>query len=727
MNKTKKSLKLFMSFVLALSFLVAPFSWSPKNQTASSEPSSDIQIIDNNMLNYVTISTDGQSLSAESIKTIDTNSDGKADTSYVFTNRSATLIFEPFTYGYEASFDSSNFYQPTYLDVEITKLESEPNFPANFEVNDNSYTYSISGDNKITITAPNNTSSFTESAFVSMLPDTSTTRTFRFITSYTLKSDAPNSAFSFIPFNSRANATKATQYTVNFERPIVNFKNDDVTLFTCKGLDIGNTPFTSAKIERELSYENVKFQITNNDYTENNPLYFDINHDGFIYTFKLFSKTYGSDELLFVEYYDEQKSKNKESLATVLDEEGNVKTIVDVSPVYKYDGATTNFNMFSIEFENPGRYEIFVYDETYRLKLKDNNFYSTSFYIKTNDSLTSHTAFENAYAIMQKYDDEGNLSDYIVSGSTQNSDVKVTLKNLDFYFEHDAVINSFTPTDAMPELNIIEIIETVYTGGLNEPVSTFYNIDEIKEMLSQSPDLVFECQKDAFYQIFIYQYEFKNGSYVKKPVNYYQQFTISKQPKIQFTYYIVDENNDRIQKPNSNQFETDVDKGDTPFTTVPKNYKINIDSKMNIVRYFSSSTPSKKTYPLNKTYLNEFTINYAMQSVKIEQIDIIDPDSDKVLKVLGVKFLGVGEIKVDVTVNSLTKTYTIQSGEILQFEDYGTYSFSIQDSMGTVGATVIKYTKPVSTSAILLIALVGVIVLAIVLFVISSRGKLKTR
>ena len=423
-------------------------------------------------------------------------------------------------------------------------------------------------------------------------------------------------------------------------------------------------------------------------------------------------------------YFDEQKQINKQSLATKLDENGNVITDVD-SPVYKYDGATTNFNMFSIDFNKSGRYEIAIYDETYKLKLNDNNFYSTSFYIKTSDSLNSNSAFENAYAILQKYDNEGQLSDYIVTGSTQNNNVQITLKNLSFYFENDEVINSFTPTEQTPELNVVEFIKTTLTGSLNVPVSTYYSVDALKKELEKSPDFKFECSEDAFYEVNIYQYQ-KNaaGSYSIKNTTHYQ-FTIVKNPKISFTVFKVDENNDRIPIPGTDRFETEIKEGDVPYVTTPVEYKINIDSEMQVLRFFSSDNPGQKTFTLGKTYLNEYTINYAMQAVKIEKVDVMDGDA--VLKMLGIKIQGIGDIEVEVTVNSQTQKFTVKSGDVLEFENYGKYSISVKDSMGTTGSLVIDYSKPVSTSAVIMIVLVGVIVLEIVLFVIASRGKMKTR
>lgn len=728
MNKLKKSLLFCLSFVLALSFVATSFPAQKEKHTFSAPANN--QLINNTLLSFVSISTDGQSLTSNEIKNIDTNSDNKPDASYVFVNRTATLNFEPLNFSYTATFNPSYFYESTEQIV-IEKLASDISFPSMFTYNEIVYTYSINGENNLTITNTKTNRRFSGGDFIKYDPltDTETTRTFTIITSYTLKSTAPNTSFSFIPRNSTANANGANQYTINFERPIVNFKTDNVTLFTCKGLDVGNTEYINNKIEKELSYENIKFQITNNDYTENNPLYFDINYNGFPYTFKLFSKLYdGTDplyegkELLYVEYYDLERVGNNCSLASGFDKDGNFTAI------YKYYGPVEDkvFNTFSIDFNKTGRYELSIYDETYLLNLNDYNYYTTSFYIKTNDGANDDSAFDNAYAIMQSYDDEGNFLDYIVSTSTQNNNVQVTLKNLAYYFENDPVINSFIPTENTPDLKVVEFIEATLTGSLNDPVSTFYTLSQLKEMLETSPDIKFNCENDSFYKINIYQFK-KDGELYKIKDTTSYQFTIAKQPKIIFTSTKVDKNYDPIPKKGEKSFETETKEADIPFKTTPVNYRININSKMEFMVFFKNPSASK-TAILDKTYLNEYTINFAMQMVKMESVKVLEPGTtDSYLNVLAIKFSGIGEIKVKVTVDSSTTEYTITSGETLIFEDYGVYSVQMEDSMGTTSTSTFKFLKPVSISAIILIALVGVVVLAIVLFVISSRGKLSTR
>lgn len=723
MKKSKKTLLFFMSFVLALSFLIAPFP--QKQKIACSAPSdNDIHIIDESLSNYVTISTDGQTLTKDEIKNVDSDLDGELDTSYVFSNRTVTMTFEPLVYSYNATFDSRYFYKTT-REITVTKLASDPEFPLLFTDGETEYSYIIDGANNVTITNTQTTRTFRDSDFFTYNPanDTETTRTFTVVTAYTLTADAPNTSFTFIASNSSDNASKVNSRTINFERTVTDFKTEYVTLFTCVGLDVGNTPYTTPEIEKELSYENIKLQITNNDYTESNPLYFDINYNGFAYTFKLFSKLVGADELLFVEYYDNQRNSNNQSLATKLSEDGTV-----ITPIYKYYGPVENkeFNTFSIDFKKTGRYEIAFYDETYLLNLKDYNYFSTSFYIKSSEG-----AFENAYAIMQNYDDEGNFSNYIVSGSYQNANVQITIKNLLFYFENDEFIKTLTPEEA-DVVPVVELIEAKLTGSLNIPTSTPYTVSEIKELLAETPDLKINCENDSFYKIVIHKFQRNGDGSVPTKVdnsiaNTSYQFTIVKQPKISFKVTKVDENNDPIPIPGTKEFETEPKEADIPYALTPVDYKLNINSNMEFSTFFKNPSTTRTTV-LDKTYLNEYTINYAMQLVKIERITVYEEGStDTVLKVLGIQFFGVGDINVKVTVGAITSEYTVQTGETLIFENYGVYKFTITDTMNTTTTAEFSWLKPTSVSAIILIGLVGIIVLAVVLFVISARGKVATR
>lgn len=778
MRNFKKLSLICMSIVLAFSFLISPFPRTTKNLTTTAADN-EIQLIDNNVLNYVTISIADKVLTTDNLKHVDSDNDGKLDTSYIIANNSITLEFKPLEYSYSTNFSSisSNFYTPDPVKIELTKEADEAAFPNTFTYKEQEYTYSISSINgEITVRNNKNNTSISGSELIS-INDDGNKRTISIITSYTLKAEAPNTKFKFSANSSNA-ALSTIEYALNFERPVVNFFTKNIAYFVAYGQDMNDQILKNNKLQDELSYENVKMQLTNNNYTENNPLYFEINHNGFIYTFKLYNKEISSQKLLFVEYYDDQRKANNISLATKLDEEGNVSG----EPVLAFNADGTS-NMFSFNFNKTGRYEVSIYDSTYLLlknqreivetevvnedgtketkitiiEPEDNkfnyNFFNTSFYIKTTDEEDTNAAFKNAYVTMQSYDDENNILEYIVSKATNqvadeqgefnnvkgdteitptlNNNVQIKVKNLLYYFENDEVVKNFTPIETQKELNLVEFRKTIFTSSSHKPESKLYSKQELQKLISEDGDLTINCEDDAFYEIIIYRYD----SHYKLVEQNIYQFTIVKQPKTVYTYFKVDANHDPILNDEGKK-ETDDYETKLLYQTEPIDYSININSSMDFSIFMCDKSFDELTISqfqdltynsvnLSKTYLNEYTITYAKQAVSIEEVEFGE-DSENEGK-LGLQFFGIGEIIVKVTVNSVTTTYVVKSGDTLAFEEYGTYSVSIEDSLGTFNTLVFKHSKPINTSAIILVVLVGVIALAVVLFIISSRGKVKTR
>ena len=54
-------------------------------------------------------------------------------------------------------------------------------------------------------------------------------------------------------------------------------------------------------------------------------------------------------------------------------------------------------------------------------------------------------------------------------------------------------------------------------------------------------------------------------------------------------------------------------------------------------------------------------------------------------------------------------------------------TISFTDSMGTIGSGVFEYEKPPNTSSTLLIVFALLLVAGIAIFIVSARGKMKTR
>ena len=800
MKKIKKFLLYCITSLLAISFILAPFPNKTHMSHAADETIVEQPLINDNVLRFVTITTagkpkengeqTGEILTADKIKSIDSNGDGTIDTSYIFAKGGkVTLTLQPLEYKYVLDYNASHFYAPTTENIVINKNVITNTFPTTFTYKGTTYSYSKNSEDELIITNPKENTNFSGSALISM-SETENTRTITITKSFSWKSGSPSTKFSFIAGNNSVSMGN-NKYVLNLELPIVNFgstglTSDFVTSFISTGLDADSTPQKSYLLEPGKSFEKLDFKITNNNYTEINPLYFDINHNGFIYYFKLFSKKINGEDLLFVEYSD-SVSENNQSIASVINSETGEAT----TSIKKYKNGTTDFNQFSLEFSKTGRYEISVYDETYLLGLEYNNYYSTSFYIKTSGN-SSDLAFDNAYAIMQSYDDtpdeDGNRQyiDYIVSKPTTkinnelstsesssgdsdvarrkrlitvtlNTSVEITLKNLSDYFKNDEIIKNFSPTEETPELNVVDFVKITLAGSSNIPVITSYSVSKINEILNKEDNtqknFTIDCTDDAFYEVIVYQYgvtvdgEGKKTYFRKSNRSY--QFTIVKQPKISYTYYLTYNEDTDVEVPDTenggmktvhyskndpkydaveNVYETDIYSAVTPYTTETRRYSVNINSDMDIIVKFSETpTDFIANKNIQKTYLNEYKIDYAMQSVKVERTKVMIEGTSNEKKVLALQCFGVGDITVEVTYNSQTKNFVVKSGEILEFEDYAVYNVRITDSMGTTTTASFSYLKPVSVSAIILIVLVGVIVLAVVLFIISSRGKVKTR
>ena len=280
-----KKLKKIISFCLILVFALPVFliNLGTKDKAFAAAPQ--------NL--YATISVSGQVLNEDSLQVID-------DVTYVVTNSATTITFQYLNYNYMVELsDPSNFHAST-IDIVLEKDTDTGLFPTIFEIDDKTYQYQIVDGAIIIYDTPNYIIAGTIPVLHSNNGDllsyteTADTRTISIIKSYTLDESSPNSTISYTVYRHETEVSgESNEYdpiVVKFERPVVNFSSGDAISFECVGLDVGSDPFIDTKIPREHSYANVKLSFTNNDYTENNPLYFDINHNGFIYTYKLYSK-----------------------------------------------------------------------------------------------------------------------------------------------------------------------------------------------------------------------------------------------------------------------------------------------------------------------------------------------------------------------------------------------------------------------------------------------------
>lgn len=494
-------------------------------------------------------------------------------------------------------------------------------------------------------------------------------------------------------------------FNFNFVKPITKFVNQDepIVKFYCYGHDAGESSsgYSPTWLPSERIYNNVSIEFIRN-YSETNPLFFNINLNGFTYYYKTFIK----DNQLYLQYTDETLVKNATTGKNTIES-------VTTDNIYSiFEGALSEENTFAIEFNEIGRYQIEFYDLTFdeNLSLEENylnnaNYYSTSFYIY-DDTKT----YENIYMVSESYEN-GQPKDYIISNSAQtatlNSDIRTTFKNLYFLSREDF------------EQIKITVTKTLFTGSVTSTVTEYHhqNNEFMNNCYENNKDFYINLTEDARYKISVY---YGNGSTPLLTTSY----EVVKQPKTLF----------QVGNEGDPYYDRYVE--EKPFTKTEKYYQVPLSSEIKLNISYTNNKgdliiETEENSTFKKTYINEFTIFFGISQINIERYKRIveDGNDSSEATTLDIKIKAVGSIDVAVTFNGKTTYYKFSEKEnkVLSFSEYGTYSIHVVDEMGTAKSASFTYEKSLNTSAIILIVLSSVIVLAIVAFILFSRAKVSTR
>lgn len=720
MKKFKSLLFLVLAVIAACAFYICE---SPlKTTKLTSAEFSDVPFT-SSVFNHISLSQSGQVLDSSKLQTV---TNGEKNTTYVITNKAVTINFKTPLNSYikiSNTTISDNFYR-NEIKVKLDKADGV--IPDTFMFKGNTYYYDIrtvsetdyifiySDENK-TRTITNSKDSMLirynlEENFIEIFITTSfATNEIGFVDE--LGNPTETSFFNFTVSN--------TEYSINFQKPVVNFFNstEPVVMFNTFKTDPDGNPYPLEKsIPVEQVYQKLQISFINNGYTEHNPLYFNINFNGFVYNYKLYTKVYNGENLLFVNYIDEYTSisekisyNNSKNLATTFmtDEDGNV--IMDgenpmiQNSIPAYNLVTGETNEFSLIFETTGRYSIEFYDSTHILGINNANYYSTSFFIREEGENIS--PFQNVYIVGQTISDSGILDDYIVSDSTLNKSVKIIIKNL-ADLGKDASGNEVKLSDVLENI----IVKTTDFGiDYVKTEETIYKPEDIVSKLIDN-DLHLEFSKDAYYQIIINPKQTDPENKIK-PILYY--FTIVKHAKTTF------------------RFKNELREASGPYKTEIHNYVNPIADEILLKIKFSDSA-DEDSIKLNKTYVNRFQIKFGIKSVKIEQFTPTPANEDeKIPAGLYLKVYGVGDITVYLTFDGKTETLTLNSetgNNIISRTEYGKYKIKIVDSMGTESQEMTyEFKKEMNMSAIILVVLSSIIAAVIIIFVMRARGKVATR
>lgn len=667
----------------------------------SSKAESSAEVLGSGAFSYISLSQAGQVIDSSKLTTID-------DSTYVITNNSVTITLKPLQYRYRITADSNNFFKYT-KSITLERDAETSQFPASFEFDGRTYYYAI---NNTTISIYTSQLTTTSSPIVTSgtsdlisFEETDNVRTIHITTAYTSTSEGfvdeegAESVSCLFRFS-----IGTSSYSLNIQKPIVNFFNltEPIVMFnTFKTDDHGDAYPAEKSLAPDQIFNKLQISFLNNDYTEGNPLYFKINYNGFVYDYSLYSQDINGENLLFVNYSNEDTNYNYNNSAflasaTSLDENGNIFAIENQKVFAKTE--SDDHNQFSLTFNKTGRYDIEIYDSTYLQNMSNPNYYSTSFFIREEGEEIK--PFENVYIVAETLDDNNEHIEYIVSNSVLNNITKITVKNLGD-FGKDSSGKDLTLADVIEN---IQVLTTDFGIDRVDTVTKTYTVDDILNSLENN-DFVLNFTNDAYYQIIINP---KDENLNK--LHYI--FTIVRNAKTTFTF------NDEVYEATT-LYHTDI-----------RYYTNPIKSEIDLIVKFT--TTEENAINLKKTYVNTFIIKYGVKAVKVEKYTPSTKDDEKVPVGLYLKVYGVGDITVYLTINGKEQepiTLNSENGNnAIDLVGYGTYSIRIVDSMGTESQTMTySVKKGLNTSALVLIGLSALLATIIIVFILKARGKVATR
>jgi len=656
---------------------------------------------------------------------------GKSNHAYILANDATSVTLLPFKHKY--SFSLTNEALTNYFNIHITKITIEKNTEDYnnkcFTYNGVVYYFALIAPSNLRPSNPNEPQpTVTYMAFYNTPPISASSASLvtslntsaityeetedgvviRIIDSFSLKkSDSKNPVEFSIGIDGdtyRITFLKTVVRFANAENPVASFRTyKDFNVET----NMYNYDETDNWLQKEQTFTKLDFSFLNDkyEYLEDNPLYFNINFNGFLYEYKLYS----SDGYLFVNYTDKEKlkqlNKKEDEVLTQAEKDLVITELATIKKVYidkdfqtgqdveriEYETEVDLHSIFTLSFTYRGRYEVEIFDDTHRLGFENANYYKTSFYIK-DDTTSADSIFDNIYILAQTIDEELNPIEYIVNGATLNNSVTSIIKNLS-----DFSVDGITLTDIISK---VDVTYTEFGNSDNLPTTTTYLPDQINELIKDTNgDLKFSFDVDGYYQVVVYNVA------LTRTIEY--NFTIVKHAKTTYTIDGV------------------THEATTPYKTIVENYS-NIISNSDPIRFtvYYDNVEAISEKKLDISYLNTYQIIYGVQQVSITY------ETDEKNLVLTIECLGVGDMILTVTGNDKVMEYNLNSEEqngIISISEYGNYTFTLVDSMGTTATSTYNFAKKMNTSTLILIGVSSFIALAIALFIFSVRGKVRTR
>jgi len=214
--KKIKNLVVLMIFIVASVFLVQGLCYEQNKTKTSAAPLGDA------IQQYVSFSQNGQSLNYS-------NFNNFGDSTYIITNDSLTMTFNAFSYNYQITPSNIDNFIITYEEpIDLSSFED-----GIFVYKNVTYYYLFDSRNNLQVfynkpiaTPGGAVNANITTEYNNLISYNSTENKINIISSYTLKSNAPNSTLNVrINFLNTIIGPSYNDYTINLTRPIINFKN----------------------------------------------------------------------------------------------------------------------------------------------------------------------------------------------------------------------------------------------------------------------------------------------------------------------------------------------------------------------------------------------------------------------------------------------------------------------------------------------------------------------
>lgn len=342
-------------------------------------------------------------------------------------------------------------------------------------------------------------------------------------------------------------------------------------------------------------------------------------------------------------------------------------------------GASIN----SLVFSAPGPYTIEIYDGTYKPSKYNNNqnYLKYEFVIEPTDNAynTFKSGYSSFYYTLQTKTNDGSIGTYLPVGGADAG---------------GELINTNTSV-----------------------LLTLHNVDKVKDFLNLSLQTTISNDKGGVTNdTTIYnQNHFGNNITYQIPLDKHGTYTIT---IVNGSDSMSDSISDSIYKSILNIYKDIVFDHSASGTNVIQTETINAEVKTSYrFKYSSGDVAITNTQTSSADYK---TVN---AKSSISGIDNNESSSQMVKLTIN----GVGQIRVDTTIDGSTSTMYVSDGSTINYSESGTYYVKITDEMGNVVTRSFKISIQMNTASLILIIVGSVLLVALVIIIVFTRRKVRVR